>query len=134
MTPYDRRGRDEPRDARSANRYRSKSRNDRRSKSRQSRISGHDGEGGIEERIKEHFDTGEKGLGAGIAGALIGGFAGRKFGDDSKRATAIGAIVGGLGANFLENQYQNYKEEKRYEERGSRHERPHAQRRRRSSR
>ena len=46
-----------------------------------------------------------------MAGALVGGFAGREFGGNkrtSKRDMAIGAIVGGLGSNLAENKFRDW--------------------------
>jgi len=111
----------------SSNRYRSKSRGIDRSRSRsssrsRSRSRHHRGGGGssrsggggvegIEHKIKEAFDPSKEGIGFGIAGAVIGGLAGREFGDGKNRgrATIAGAVIGGLGANLLENQWQIHK-------------------------
>ena len=71
---------------------------------------------GIRGTFDEHFDTSLQGLGVGVAGALIGGFAGREFGGNkrtSKRDMAIGAVVGGLGANLAENKWRDWRDEKR---------------------
>ncbi|KAI9707948.1 MAG: hypothetical protein M1820_004367 [Bogoriella megaspora] len=62
--------------------------------------------------LDENFDTTEKGAAAGIAGALVGGLAGKKYGDDSLLATLAGAVVGGIGANALEYQWKKHKDEK----------------------
>ena len=56
--------------------------------------------------VDDNFDTSENGAVAGLAGALVGGLAGKKFGDDSMLATLVGAAVGGIGANALEYQWK----------------------------
>lgn len=44
---------------------------------------------------------------------MVGGLAGREFGHKHKeRDVIIGALIGGLGANFAENKYKHHKEEK----------------------
>jgi uncharacterized protein YcfJ len=64
----------------------------------------------------------------GLAGAVIGGLAGREFGGknggkNAQRDMAIGALIGGLGANIATNQYREWREKKEDEkyERGSGH-------------
>lgn len=63
------------------------------------------------------FDKSEMGIGIGIAGALLGGYVGREFGDKKRRDTALGALVGGIGANLLEHRWKIYQEEKKDTER-----------------
>jgi outer membrane lipoprotein SlyB len=69
-----------------------------------------------------------KGLGVGLAGAVVGGLAGREIGSKQhrNRDIIIGALVGGLGANAAENKWSDWKhdkerklerEEDRYEQR-----------------
>lgn len=54
-----------------------------------------------------------KGLGAGLAGAVVGGLAGRELGHKHRnRDIIVGALVGGLGANFAENKYTHWKDGK----------------------
>ncbi|KAL9093061.1 MAG: hypothetical protein Q9165_004199 [Trypethelium subeluteriae] len=62
--------------------------------------------------MDDNFDTSEKGAAAGLAGALVGGIAGKKFGDDSMLATIVGAAVGGIGANALEYQWKKRQDHK----------------------
>ncbi|KAI5268986.1 hypothetical protein E4T47_07339 [Aureobasidium subglaciale] len=64
------------------------------------------------------LDKSRLGLGAGIAGALIGGYIGRETSDrHQKRGTALGAIIGGIGANILENRVRIYRDEMKEEQR-----------------
>ncbi|KAK5134003.1 hypothetical protein LTR08_007008 [Meristemomyces frigidus] len=64
-------------------------------------------------KLDEAFDTSMQGLGVGIAGAVVGGLAGREYGKKHKnRDILIGALVGGLGANAAENKWQQRKEKK----------------------
>lgn len=60
-----------------------------------------------------------QGLGAGIAGALVGGLAAKQFGNkkNNERDMIIGALVGGLGANAAENKWRDWKEEKERDQR-----------------
>lgn len=55
-----------------------------------------------------------KGLGVGLAGAVVGGLAGKEFGDHKhrNRDMIIGALVGGLGANAAENKWRDWRDEK----------------------
>jgi len=65
--------------------------------------------------VEKNFDTSTQGLGAGLAGAVIGGLAGREFGAKSRhseRDIAIGAIIGGLGANLAEAKWREWKDKK----------------------
>lgn len=64
------------------------------------------------------FDKSERGLGVGLAGAVVGGLVARELGDHKKRNTAVGAVIGGLAANIAENGWKIYREEKREEDRG----------------
>ena len=68
---------------------------------------------GIRGKIDDTFDTSMKGLGVGLAGAVVGGLAGREFGHKHKnRDIIIGALIGGLGANAAENKWKDWKDEK----------------------
>jgi len=92
--------------------YRSRSRSYSRSPSRSRSRSG----SGIRGKLEETFSTRPRGLGAGLAGAVIGGLAGREFGHKHKnRDIVLGAIVGGLAANAGENKWTEYKETKERE-------------------
>jgi hypothetical protein len=65
-------------------------------------------------KLDDHFDTSARGLGVGIAGAVIGGLAGRQFGHKHKeRDVLLGAVIGGLGANLAENKWHEWREEKK---------------------
>lgn len=63
------------------------------------------------------FDRSEIGLGAALAGALVGGFIGREAGDHKKRMAIAGALIGGVGGNLLEHRYKIYREDKEDEKR-----------------
>nr|POF07696.1 hypothetical protein CFP56_70598 [Quercus suber] len=116
-TDVSRRTRDRGRDDRY---YDDRDRSYSRSRSRSRSRSG-EREEGIKGKIDEYFDTSAQGLGVGIAGAVVGGLAGRQFGKEHKRRDIIlGAIVGGLGANAAENKFRDWKEER--EERKDRYE------------
>lgn len=52
-------------------------------------------------RIKDTFTKSERGIGYGAVGALAGGLVGSELGDGAVPA-AIGAVLGGLGANMFE--------------------------------
>ena len=57
-------------------------------------------------------------LGAGLAGALLGGYIGRETSDrHQNRGAAVGAILGGIGANILENRVRIYRDEMKEEQR-----------------
>ncbi|KAI5245417.1 hypothetical protein E4T42_06747 [Aureobasidium subglaciale] len=67
------------------------------------------------------LDKSKLGLGAGIAGALIGGYIGRETSDrHQKRGTALGVIIGGIGANILEKRVRIYRDEMKEEQREAR--------------
>lgn len=104
-----RRSKSRGRDDRDRSYSRSPSRSRSRSRSR--------GEGGgIRGQLENAFDTSGRGLGVGIAGAVIGGLAGREFGNKNRqRDVILGALVGGLGANAAENQYHRWKDGKERE-------------------
>ncbi|KAF2723532.1 hypothetical protein K431DRAFT_310959 [Polychaeton citri CBS 116435] len=76
---------------------------------------------GVRGKVDEWFDPTAKGIGIGIAGAVVGGLAGREFGGERhrKRDMVIGALIGGLGANAAENKWREYRHP---EERNSRRE------------
>ncbi|WPH01587.1 pre-mRNA-splicing factor 38B-like protein [Acrodontium crateriforme] len=83
-----------------------------RSRSREGRLE-RDGDR-VKNDLEKYFDTSTQGLGVGIAGAVVGGLAGRQFGNEHKRRDIIiGALVGGLGANAAEAKYRDWKEEKK---------------------
>ena len=91
-------------------RDRDRSRSDSRSRSRSA---GGSRERGLKGKIDEHFDTSMKGLGVGLAGAVVGGLAGREFGHKHKnRDIVLGALVGGLAANAAETKWRDYKDKK----------------------
>ncbi|KAK3676670.1 hypothetical protein LTR78_003445 [Recurvomyces mirabilis] len=71
------------------------------------------GEEGWRGKLDETFDTSTRGLGVGIAGAVIGGLAGRQFGNKHKeRDIVLGAVLGGLASNIAENKYAEWKDKK----------------------
>lgn len=94
---------------RSKSRGRDRDRSYSRSRSR-SRSSERE-RGGIKEKLEDTFDVSGRGLGVGIAGAVVGGLAGREFGGKQHRQRDIllGALVGGLGANVAENKWREWK-------------------------
>lgn len=102
---YSERGRD---DSRSRSRSYSRSRSRSRSGSR---------EKGFRGEVGKHFDTSLQGIGVGLAGAVVGGMAGRHFGEKhprhKNRDILLGALVGGLGANAAEKQWTHWQDEKR---------------------
>lgn len=59
------------------------------------------GRGKSMQRIKENFDTSQRGLGYGAVGAIVGGLLGSEV-DKGPIPMAIGAALGGLGANAFE--------------------------------
>jgi len=67
--------------------------------------------------VGKYFDTSLQGIGFGLAGAVAGGMAGRHLGDRNprhkNRDIFLGAVVGALGVNAAENQYQNWQDDKR---------------------
>ncbi|KAK5257386.1 hypothetical protein LTR16_000829 [Cryomyces antarcticus] len=67
---------------------------------------------GVRAILHEQFDLkSDKGIGAGVAGALAGAFAGHELGDgDNLLISLAGAVIGGLGANALEKKYKDSKE------------------------
>jgi len=116
VTQYDRRSRrDDDRDTHVSRRSKSRARDrDRSYSGSRSRSGSRDG---AKRRLEDHFDTSPRGIGIGIAGAVIGGLAGREFGKQhQKRDMLIGAIVGGLGANAAETKWRDWKDEKRERE------------------
>ncbi|KAF2168508.1 hypothetical protein M409DRAFT_21257 [Zasmidium cellare ATCC 36951] len=94
---------------RSKSRGRDRDRSYSRSRSR-SRSEDRD-RGGIKDKLENTFDVSGRGLGVGIAGAVIGGLAGREFGGKAhrQRDVMLGALVGGLGANIAENKWREWK-------------------------
>lgn len=92
-------------------RSKSRGRDRDRSYSRSRSRSRSDDRGGIKEKLEDTFDVSGRGLGVGIAGAVIGGLAGKEFGGKShrQRDMVLGALVGGLGANIAENKYREWK-------------------------
>ncbi|OQO15047.1 hypothetical protein B0A48_00429 [Cryoendolithus antarcticus] len=111
--------------SRHSRRNRSRSRSDSRSRSR-SRSRSHEGPlGDIKEKVDENFDTSLRGAGVAIAGAVIGGLIGKEISGgkkDKRRDMALGGIVGGLGANWAENKWQESRHEKRDRGGGQRYE------------
>jgi hypothetical protein len=93
---------------------RSYSRSHSRSRSR-SRSRSNDKLDAIRGKLDETFDTTLQGVGIGLAGAIVGGLAGRELGGPKsrRRDMIIGAVVGGLGANVAENKYRDYREEEK---------------------
>jgi len=90
-------------------------RESRRDRDYDSRSRSRSRDGGWKEKLENTFDTSTQGIGVGIAGAVIGGLAGREFGSKGKtsqRDIAIGALIGGLGANIAENKYREWKDRK----------------------
>ncbi|CAK3946300.1 pre-mRNA-splicing factor 38B-like [Lecanosticta acicola] len=86
---------------------RSYSRSESRSRSRSR------GKEGWRGKLDDTFDTTARGLGIGVAGAVIGGLAGREFGNKHRqRDIILGAVVGGLGANLAENRWREWKDGK----------------------
>ncbi|GAB7348132.1 hypothetical protein MBLNU459_g6149t2 [Dothideomycetes sp. NU459] len=81
----------------SRSRQKSKSRNRSQSRARSS--------------FRERLDTSEKGVGYGTIGALAGGLVGNEVGK-GLLPTAVGAVLGGLGANVFEGR-EKKKREKR---------------------
>ncbi|KAK5110643.1 hypothetical protein LTR62_005683 [Meristemomyces frigidus] len=70
-------------------------------------------EEGWKGKLEDTFDTSTRGLGAGLVGAVVGGLAGRQFGNKHKeRDVLLGAVIGGLASNIAENKYAEWKEEK----------------------
>lgn len=79
--------------------------------------------GGFKEKVEDQFDLSARGLGVGVAGAVIGGLAGREFGQKHRqRDIAIGAIIGGIGANYAENKWKEWKENKERDQEDDRYE------------
>ncbi|KAK4958630.1 hypothetical protein LTR28_005436, partial [Elasticomyces elasticus] len=64
-------------------------------------------------QLRENFDTSGNGIGAGIAGAVIGGLGRKRFGHDSTLKTVGGALIGALAANAIENKYRGFEQEGR---------------------
>ncbi|KAF2768946.1 hypothetical protein EJ03DRAFT_351783 [Teratosphaeria nubilosa] len=84
-----------------------------RSYSRSRSASRERGPEGWRGKLDNTFDTSMQGLGVGIAGAVVGGLAGREFGNKHKnRDVLIGAVIGGLGANLAENKWKDWKDKK----------------------
>lgn len=113
--------------SKSRGRQTSYSRSDSRSRSRtRSRSRSKSGWRG---KVDQAFDTTPQGIGVGIAGALVGGLAGRELaerrqrGDRRRRSSdshrnrdmIIGALVGGFGANAAENQWREWKNKRELE-------------------
>ena len=116
MTQYNRRSTtdvDDYRSRRSQSRGRRDRDRDSRSRSRSGSRSRSRSHSGIRGKIDDTFDTSMRGLGVGLAGAVVGGLAGREFGHKHRqRDMIIGALVGGLGANAAENKWHGWKEDK----------------------
>ena len=97
-------------------RYSERDRSRSRSYSR-SRSGSRGGERGLQKKVGEHFDTSLQGLGVGLAGAVVGGMAGRHFGERNprhkNRDVLIGAVVGGLLSNAAETKWKDYASDKK---------------------
>ncbi|KAF6219997.1 hypothetical protein HO133_003822 [Letharia lupina] len=69
------------------------------------------------DKAKEHFSTSDRGVGAGmigaVAGAVIAQEAAQRNGKGSIGATIAGLVLGGLAGNALERGYDKKHEEKR---------------------
>ncbi|GAB7337324.1 hypothetical protein MBLNU457_g2681t1 [Dothideomycetes sp. NU457] len=113
--------------SRSRSRRRRRDRSYSRSRSRPRSSYNHSSDGieaTIKEQLEKNFDTSTQGLGAGLAGAAIGGWLGSRYSDQHRRDPhkerniAAGAVVGGLAVNFLENQFQEYRRNKGDRDRG----------------
>lgn len=74
---------------------------DRRSRSERRPDDRRRPQGKSKSRVREAFDTSQRGLGYGAVGAVTGGLIGSEFGTGAI-PTAIGATVGALGANAFE--------------------------------
>ena len=61
------------------------------------------------EKAKEHFSTSDRGVGAGmigaVAGAVIAQETAQRNGKGSIGATIAGLVLGGLAGNALEREY-----------------------------
>ncbi|QIW98457.1 hypothetical protein AMS68_003975 [Peltaster fructicola] len=112
LAPYDDRDRRRSRSRARSHRDDYDDRDRSRSRSREK------GEG-IRGKLEDTFDTSKRGVGAGLLGAVVGGLAGRQFGDKKHgaRDMVIGAVVGGLAVNAAEQKYHQYKENKAEKER-----------------
>jgi hypothetical protein len=55
-------------------------------------------------------------IGASLAGAVVGGFIGKKASKGDWKATAAGAVVGALGAGVAEREYERHKRKDEKEE------------------
>lgn len=92
-----------------------------RDRDSRSRSSSRDREGPLA-RIGDNFDTGAKGLGAAVAGAVIGGLAGRHFGKEHRErdmliAGAVGAAVANIGYKKVHEHREREREDERYDDR-----------------
>lgn len=76
----------------------------------------------FKDKLDDTFDKSTRGIGVGIAGAVVGGLIARQVGDKrhSKRDMVIGAVIGGLGANAAEQKYRDWSDDRKEDRREER--------------